>query len=73
MKNPIDILREQLPFPDDFDMHNGDLEFSIHHGYIKVEYRNSPEHGSSHFAGSYHPNDRCQGVGICVYCGRTLF
>lgn len=42
-------------------------------GYETLERRFSPKTGSSHYGGSYHPNDgMCEGRGICKWCGRTL-
>ena len=69
----MSILQEQIPFPEDFDMKTGTLKISIDQGYIEVFIRNNPKEGSSNFAGSYHPNSVCEGQGICIHCGCTLF
>ena len=71
--NPVEILKEQMPFPDDFDMKTGYLEFSILSGYVSIKVRNRPEHGMMESRFSYHPNSICEGKGICIHCGCTLF
>lgn len=70
--NPIDILKENMPFPEDFDS-TGKLVFSIDHGYIKFYCKNKEVEGSIESNHSYHPNGVCKGKGICIYCGCTLF
>lgn len=30
-------------------------------------------HGATHFRASYHPCGYCEGDGICIWCGRTLW
>ena len=73
MRNPIDILKEQMPFPEDFDMITGTLRFSIENGYIRFYCENKPTHGSIESNQSFHPNYKCEGGGICIHCGRTMF
>ena len=29
--------------------------------------------GGSDYRGQYHPKGLCEGSGICIHCGRTLF
>ena len=78
-KNVLEVISENIPFPEDFDMLRGKLEISINNGYISITRRNKPEHGVCHTAYSYHPNEVCEtsrgssGPGICAYCGMTLF
>lgn len=73
MQTPIDVLKEQMGFPEDFDMKTGALHFSIVQGYVRFFCRNKPEHGSIESNYSYHPNGSCEGKGICIHCGSTLF
>jgi hypothetical protein len=49
-----------------------ELTYSFDHGYEKLDYRESPQTGSQHFSGVYHPDGMCDGTFICSYCGRTL-
>ena len=71
--NPIEVLEDFLNDPNDFDMKEGDLDFSIHNGYIKIDVRHRKEWGSSHTVYSYHPRGVCEGKGICAHCGQTLW
>lgn len=78
-KNILEVISENIPFPEDFDMLRGKLTISIQNGRIEVVKQDKPEYGTSYFRGSYHPNVVCEtsrgtsGPGICAYCGMTLF
>lgn len=78
-KNVLEVISENIPFPEDFNMLKGKLTISINNGCIEVVRQNSPEHGTCFFRGIYHPNEVCEtsrgtsGPGICVYCGCTPF
>lgn len=51
-----------------------ELTYSFSQGYERLDYRSRPEHGGMHFAGAFHPGaGHCEGDGVCVWCGRTLF
>lgn len=43
------------------------IAFSFDEGYCILRRNNSE------FRGSFHPNVVCEGGGICIHCGRTLF
>ena len=49
-KNVLEVISENIPFPEDFDMLRGKLEISINNGYISITRRNKPEHGVCHTA-----------------------
>lgn len=70
--NPVKLLKELMAYGDDFDMKTGTLQFSINNGYIRFYCKNRPEHGSINFSGPFHPNNICEGEGICIHCGMTL-
>lgn len=78
-KNVLEIISENIPFPEDFDMIKGKLEITVENGYINIFRQNKPEHGGTHTYYAYHPNEVCEtsrgtsGPGICAYCGCTLF
>jgi len=73
MEDPIDILKVNMPFPEEFDMKTGTLKFSIEQGRISFECQNSPKYGYMNTEYSFHPNIVCEGRGICLHCGRTMF
>lgn len=73
MKNLKQVLEEAITFPEDFDMLTGELEINIDHGYVVVKRRDRPNYGNSELRYMYHPNEVCEGKGICSYCGMTLF
>lgn len=71
--NPVELLKELMDYGDDFDMKTGTLQFSIKDGYISFYCKNRPEYGSISFSSSVHPNGICEGEGICIHCGMTLY
>lgn len=64
---PAERIREILGrehIPD-----TAELAYSFSGGYERLEYRESSEHGSLHFEGSYHSDGMCDGEHICSFCG----
>lgn len=71
--NIIDRIQE-LIIGDDLTLGpDSTFVYSWSGGYEELTHRESPSTGTSHYAGSYHPNGFCEGGGICKWCGRTLF
>lgn len=71
--NIMDRIRE-LMFRDDLTLGpDSTFIYRWSGGYEVLEHRASPQSGSLHYSGSYHPNDGfCEGNGICKWCGTTL-
>ena len=68
----FDRLRELLFEGDEMVGSDVSLKYEWRGGYEVLEYHRAGG-GSSHYGGSYHPNGVCEGGGVCVRCGCTLF
>lgn len=50
------------------------FEYSWHCGYEKINSKHDVDaKGGLSYSGSYHPDAICEGDGICIHCGKTLF
>jgi hypothetical protein len=58
------LFRDEIP-------ETAELTYSFSGGYERLDYRESENHGSIHYAGTYHPDGMCDGDHICSYCGRV--
>lgn len=68
----LDRLKAQ--FEDDAILTDNIIfRYEWHRGYEKL-YVHELGHGSLEYAGTYHPHDGvCEGEGVCIWCGSTLY
>lgn len=66
----IDRLQGMLT--DMFLTPTSELWYMWDSGHERLLYRSSPEQGGLFYEGQYHPRGTCEGMGVCVWCGRTL-
>jgi len=69
--DPVAILKDFTEFQE-MDS-TGMLEFIIDHGQIRIYFQANENYGGADIRYCIHPNGTCEGKGICIYCGCTLF
>lgn len=70
--NVIERIKE-LALELEIDISEGEFEYSYSKGYEILKEKRDSKHGGMEYQGSYHPLGYCEGKGICIRCGSTLF
>jgi hypothetical protein len=51
----------------------GYLRLTITGNYIEWSFKEKESYGEESYRSAFHPNGICEGKGICIHCGCTLF
>jgi len=52
------------------DLTKATVSYTLVMGYERIHIDDGGYH--FHHEGALHPNDKCEGVNICIYCGELL-